>query len=138
MTIVLTDEMRRRLATALTDGFPVIAASVHADGRPKLSFYGSTQVYDDQTLAVWVRDPEAGLLERIANNPYVAFVYRNGAERIFWHFEGRAARSDDPGVRDAVYEASPGPERDRDPDRRGAAVLIAVDRVSGRGVAMER
>jgi hypothetical protein len=136
--IELTDEMRRRLATALTDGWPVIAASVHPDGRPKLSFYGSTQVHDRETLAIWVRNPESGLLRRIATNPHLAFVYRNGAERIFWQFEGRASVSDDPAVCAAVYEASPAPERDRDPDRKGTAVLVTVDRVTGRDVFMER
>jgi predicted pyridoxine 5'-phosphate oxidase superfamily flavin-nucleotide-binding protein len=136
--IKLTDEMRQRLGTALADGWPVIAASVHADGRPKLSFYGSTQVHDDEHLAIWVRDPNAGLLDRITTNPHLAFVYRNGTERIFWQFEGRAEVSDDPGVRAAVYDASPEPERERDPDRKGAAVLVAVDRVAGRDVVMER
>ena len=138
MTIELTDEMRERLATALADGCPVIAASVHPDGRPKLSFYGSTQVHDAETLAIWVRDPEAGLLQRIATNPHLAFVYRNGAERIFWQFEGRASVTDEPEVAAAVYDASPAPERDRDPDRKGAAVLVTVDRVAGRGFVMER
>jgi hypothetical protein len=136
--IELTDEMRTRLASALLDGWPVIAASVHPDGRPKLSFYGSTQVFDDQTLAIWVRDPAAGILGRIESNPHLAFAYRNGAERIFWQFEGRAAVSDDPEVRAAVYDASPAPERDRDPDRKGAAVLVTVDRVVGRDVSMSR
>jgi predicted pyridoxine 5'-phosphate oxidase superfamily flavin-nucleotide-binding protein len=136
--IELTDEMRRRLATALADGWPVVAASVHPDGRPKLSFYGSTQVHDPETLAIWVRDPEAGLLQRIATNPHLAFIYRNGTERIFWQFEGRAAVSDDPAVRDAVYQASPAPERDRDPDQKGVPVLVTIDRVTGRDVSMER
>src|SRR5262245_40140905 len=122
--IELTDEMRKRLATALVDGWPVVAASVHPDGRPKLSFYGSTQVYDRETLAIWVRNPEAGLLDRIRTNPHLAFLYRNGADRIFWQFEGRAAVNEDPAVNDAVYAASPAPERDRDPDRKGTAVLV--------------
>jgi hypothetical protein len=136
--INLNDDMKRRLATALADDCPVISASVQPDGRPRLSFYGSTQVYDAETLAIWVRDPEGALLQRIAGNPQMAFVYRNGADRIFWQFEGRAAISDDPPVRDAVYAASPAPERDRDPDQKGVPVLITVDRVTGRDVAMER
>jgi predicted pyridoxine 5'-phosphate oxidase superfamily flavin-nucleotide-binding protein len=136
--IQLTDEMRRRLSTALVDGHPVISASVHPDGRPKLSYYGSTQVFDDDTLAIWVRDPNAGLLDRITTNPHMAFTYYNTNEWVYWQFEGRAAVNDDPAVRDRVYEAAPEPERAKDPDRKGAAVLVTLDRVAGRDVLMER
>jgi hypothetical protein len=37
-TIVLTDEMRDGLSNALTNGCPVVAASVDAEDRPKLAF----------------------------------------------------------------------------------------------------
>ena len=129
----LTDEMRAALETALADGLPVIAASVGADGQPGLSFYGSAQVYDDDHLAIWVRNPQAGFLQRTAANPRVSLVYRNPAERVSWQFHGRAHPSDDEDVRRLVYDRSPQPERDRDPDRAGVAVLIEVDAVISRG-----
>ena len=57
--IELTDEMATRLSKALADGCPVIAASVDADGQPKLAFYGSTHVHDADHLALWARNPSS-------------------------------------------------------------------------------
>ena len=68
----------------------------------------------------------------------MAFTYLNPAEGHFWQFEGRAEVSDDPAVHDTVYGAAPQPEKDKDPDRKGTAVLVTLDRVVGRGVLMER
>jgi len=138
VTIELTDEMRQRLANALTDSCPVVAASVDADGLPTLAFYGSTQVLSTDQLAIWVRDPNAGLLRRIATNPNMAFLYRNGPDRVFWRFQGRARVEHDPTVATVVFEHSPEPERNLDPDRLGTAVVVDIDRVAGRGFEMER
>ena len=138
MAIELSDEMRQRLADALSDGCPVVAASVDAEGQPTLAFYGSTQVLSTDQLAIWVRDPNAGLLRRIGANPHMAFLYRNPAVRVFWRFQGRARLVDDPAVAAVVYECSPEPERNLDPDRLGQAVVIDIDRVAGRGFEMQR
>ena len=138
MAIELTDEMRQRMANALTDGCPVVAASVDGEGLPTLAFYGSTQVLSSDQLAIWVRDPNAGLLRRIGVNPNMAFMYRNGPDRVFWRFQGRARLVDDPGVAATVYEGAPEVERNLDPDRLGRALVIDIDRVAGRGFEMER
>jgi len=130
--IQLTDDMRDRLASALADGCPVVAASVDADGQPHLSFFGTTQVYGPDQLAIWVRDPAAAFLHRIAGHPRVAFLYRNGAERVMYQFHGVGRPVADEDVRRRVYERSTEVERSLDPDRRGVAVLIDVDRVRGR------
>jgi hypothetical protein len=130
--IELTDDMHDRLASALSDGCPVVAASVDADGQAHLSFYGTTQVYGPDQLAIWVRDPAASFLKRIAGNPKVALLYRNGAERVMYQFHGLARPVDDEDVRQQVFEHSPEVERSLDPDRHGVAVLIHVDRVRGR------
>jgi predicted pyridoxine 5'-phosphate oxidase superfamily flavin-nucleotide-binding protein len=136
--IELTDEFRERLSTAMMDGYPVLVASVDADGLPHLSFYGTTQVLDHDHLALWARDPHGGLASRILINPRVALVYRNGAERITWFFDGIARREDDPDVRDRVFDASPELERNQDPDGNGIAIVIEVARVRGRGFVWER
>ena len=109
----------------MMDGFPVVLASVDDDAVPHLSFYGTTQVFDRDHLALWARDPEGGLATRILANPRVALVYRNSPERVTWLFDGIARRDDDrrgarPGVRRvAGVRARPGsrPQRDRDRDR---------------------
>ena len=137
--IVLSDEMRLAIERALDDGCPVISSSVHGEGQPSLSFYGSTQVHSPDQLAIWVRNPGGAFLRRIAANPHVAFLYRNPAQRQLWQFHGRARVADDPDARDAIFEGSHKLERDRDPDRLGVAVIIDLDRVLERGeVVMER
>ena len=136
--ITLTDEMTARLASALTDGCPVVAASVDADGQPKLAFYGSTHVHSSDALAIWVRNPESGVLGRIAANPRMSFLYRNPAERVRWIFEGRARMIDDAELTGVVYEAIHPFEQAADPERKGRAVVIELDRVTGRDLLMER
>jgi hypothetical protein len=136
--IDLPDEFRERLSSALVDGFPVVVGSVGDDGVPHLSFYGTTQVFDRDHLALWARDPDGGLVTRIATNPHVALVYRNSRERVTWFFDGIARRDEEPDVRRRVYDASPLLERDQDPDRAGVAVVVELTRVRGRGFLWER
>ena len=130
--IELTDDMRARLASALTDGCPVVTSTVDGDGQPHLSFYGTTQVLNAKQLALWVRNPEGGFLTRIVDNPHVALLYRNGAERVSYQFQGRAHTEDDEAIRAQVFANSPEVERNLDPDRKGVAVVIDVDRAQGR------
>ena len=136
--IELTEEMRTRLASALTDGCPVIAASVDANGQPKLAFYGSTHVHDADHLALWARNPASGLFDRIAANPRMSFLYRHPADRVRWLFEGRASVVTDEAIANAVFDAIPPFEQAMDAERRGRAVVIELDLVTGRDLLMER
>ncbi len=140
MPIKLTDEMRERIGNAVDDRMPVITASVDGEGQPSMAFYGSAQVYSDDQLAIWVRNREgSGLLKRLPVSPRMAFLYRNPAERIGWQFHGRAYIEDDPAVCQAVYDAAPEGERNADPEMKGIAVIVNVDRVIMRGeVIMSR
>ena len=137
--IELTEEMRTKVGNALDDKLPMIATSVGEDRQPTLSFYGSTHVHSSDQLAIWVRNPTAGLLGRIPGNPHMAFLYRNPAEQLGWQFHGRARMIEDGDEARRVYDESPQLERDKDPDRLGRAVIVDVDRVIARGqVIMER
>lgn len=136
--IELTDEMRTRLASALTDGLPVVAATVDGDGQPKLAYFGSTHVHSSDQLAIWVRDPNGGTLRRLAANPRITLLYRNPLDKVRWVFEGRARRVDDPAERDRVYDETPEFERLMDADRKGVAVVIDLDAVTGRDVDQRR
>ena len=137
--IKLTDEMKTAVNNALVDGLPIMIASVDPEGQPSLSFRGSTQTYSDEQLAMWVRNPEGGILKNILVNPKLALMYRNGEKRQTWLFHGEARRDDDPQVRQQVYDSSPEAERNRDPDRKGVAIIIDLVRVIARGeVLMER
>ena len=136
--IELTDEMRTRLASALSDGYPVVAASVDPDGQPKLSFFGSTHVHSADQLALWVRNPEGGTLRRIETNPRMSFLYRNPVDRVRWVFEGRARRVEDSAERQRIYDETPEFERNMDADMRGVAVVVDLDAVTGRDLDMRR
>ena len=137
--IELTEQMRKLIGSALADKLPVFASSVGDDNQPTISFYGSTQVHSSDQLAIWVRNPEAGLLGRIPSNPRMALMYRNPGEQLGWQFHGRAHAIEAGEESQRVYDNSPQLEKDRDPDQLGIAVVIDVDRVIARGqVLMER
>ena len=137
--IELTDEMRQAINNALADRLPIIVSYVDAEGQPSVSLRGSTQVFGSDQLAIWVRNPNGGVLSAIAVNPKMALFYRNPGERLAWQFHGRAQRDDSEDVRRTVYDNSPEGERNADPDQKGVAVIIDIDRVIARGeVLMER
>jgi hypothetical protein len=111
---------------------------VDEEGQPKLTFFGSAHAHSHDQLAVWVRNPEGGTLRRIAHNPRMSFLYRHPTDRVRWVFEGRAHRVEDGVIRDAIYEAIPALEQAMDAERRGVAVVIDLELVSGRDLEMRR
>jgi hypothetical protein len=117
---------------ALVNGTPVVMAYVDADGKPHLSFRGTAQVLDAQTMAVWARNPEGGLPGAVAANPNVSLMYRDGATRTTYIVTGRAHVDDSDEMHNRVYDNSPEFERALDPERKGKAVVIDVDTVQGR------
>jgi hypothetical protein len=118
---------------------PVIMSYVDADGQPHISFRGTAQVYSSDQLAVWARNPEGGLPSAVGVSPKVSLLYRDPETRLSWQFLGRARIEDDEAARNVIYDASPEFERKADPDRKGKALVIDVDKVVSRGeVLMER
>ena len=139
MPVALTEEMKNAINNSLPDGAPIVGASVSADGQPVLGFRGTAQAYSDDQLAIWVRNPEGGILRNIAANPKVALMYRNPQTRLSFQVHGRARQVDDEAFRTHVYDHSPEVERNFDQERKGKAVLIDIDRVIQRGeVIMSR
>jgi len=136
--IELTDEIREALSKALSDRAPVVVSYVDAGGQPHLSFRGTAQVLNKEQLAIWVRNPEGGIVGAVAHNPRIALLYRNAETRLSWQFLGRGAIVDDPTVRATVYDHSPEVERNQDPERKGKALVIDVDQVIQRGQVVMR
>jgi hypothetical protein len=138
----LTPEIAAAVNGALMNATPIIVAYVDAGGVPHLSLRGTTQVYGDQQLAIWIRDAEGGLLKAIETNPALTFFYRDPATRAVYQFTGRGHADADPAVRDVVFDNSPEPERNIDPQRAGVAVVVELDKVEGGGpggrIRMER
>ena len=127
---------------ALANGTPIIAAYVDREGQPQLSLRGTTQVYSNDQLALWIRNPEGGLVGVLPENSRLTFFYRDPATRTVLQIQGRGRVDADQHVRDMVFDNSPEREQAIDPERRGVAVIVDVDRVQGRlpdgAVNMER
>lgn len=131
--IELSDEMREAVNGALANGSPVVVAYVDENGQPSLSFRGSVQVYGDNQLAIWVRNPEGGLQRALKSNPRVTLLFRSTQPRMMLNFQGRGHFESGEDVRNRVYESSPEPERNADRERKGLALIVDLDRVSGFG-----
>ena len=129
----LSPEMKEAINTAFGSGRAVAFSYVDDKGAPHVSYRGSTQAYSDTQLAIWVRNPEGGLLPSVKKNPAVALIYGNfdPKQRGFMMFRGRARRDDSPEVRNRVYEASHEFERSQDKDRKGIALIIDLTAVEG-------
>ena len=138
----LTDELKQTVNNAFADGKPILFAYVNPDGQPSLSFRGSTHAHSDTQLAVWVRNPDGGFLKAVSANNRVTLMYRDPAARTMYFFQGRATIDNSPAVRERVYDESPEPERNADPQKRGSAAVIDLFRVDGgppgQRVRMER
>jgi hypothetical protein len=130
-TLRLTDELKGLVNSALVSRHPMLLAYVDAEGQPVLSFRGSTQVFSDTQLAMWVRNSRGGLVAAIARNPRVALMYRDEDKKATFQFQGRAWIADRESDRLKVYEASAKVERDHDYARLGIALIIDLDRVEG-------
>lgn len=131
--VLLTPEIKDAVAGAITNGTPLLVAYVDAEGVPHLSLRGSVHAHNDTQLAMWIRDPEGGLLKAITSNPNLALFYRDPATRTTYNFTGRARVETDPHQRDLIYEHTPEPERNADARRLGEGVVIDLDRVEGMG-----
>jgi hypothetical protein len=97
------------------------------DGEPDIALKGSFMVWDAEHLAYW----ERGLNETLAAiqaNPRVAVLVRpKGAPPM--RFYGEAHVVENPAEREAVYRRVIPEEQRRDPEQKGLAVLINVDRI---------
>jgi len=116
---------------ALAEKRPMLLAYVASGGQPVLSYRGSVQVYGPSQLSIWIRNPQGGLCGSIADNPRVSLMYRNETTRATYQFRGRARLESDDAVRARVYESIPQAEKDHDPDRSGAVLLVDLDRIDG-------
>ena len=129
--IDLNDTIKEAVDHALEQGKPIVVAYVDEQGQPRLSFRGSTQVYGKDQLAIWVRNPEGGLQKALAKNPRLTLLYRSPEPRMMFNFLGRGHFDSSEAVRNKVYESSPQSEQNADRDRKGMALVIDVDRVTG-------
>jgi hypothetical protein len=124
-----------KLATTLEEAFdkklPIVVAYADADGQPHISFRGSVQGHSVRQLAIWIREPQGGLLRALPNNPRLTLMYRDPANKITYFIYGHAHVENDAVIAKTIYEKSPKGERDRDPEMGGVAIVIDVDAIEG-------
>jgi hypothetical protein len=120
---------------ALDNRTPVIVAYVDAADVPHVSPRGTVMVWSPDQLAMWIRDPNGGLLRAIANNPNLSCFYRDPKTRVAYELTGRARPIEDPDDRDRVFRRSPRVEQNLDPMMRGVAIVVDLDVVAGGGPA---
>lgn len=130
-TDVLPDFARSMVNSALANGTPMVVAYVDEVGRPNLSLRGSTSVFSDTQLAIWLRNAESGLVKALENNPNMSLLYRDQKSRSTLIFQGRGHIEADEAIRNRVFELSPEVEQNHDPARHGAALIVDLTRVLG-------
>ena len=128
--------------SALANNTPFIVAYTDENGAPVLSLRGSTQIYSDTQLSIWVRHANGGMANSLKKNPAMALMYRDPPARTTLTFQGRGHFETDAAIRDRVFDLAPEVEQKHDPGRIGAALIIDVDRLTGNtprgGVRMQR
>ena len=121
--------------TAQADGCVCLLGTADGKGRPQISPKGSMMVLDATHLAYWERSLRSAADNVKANN-HVVVYYRNTAktERFprgaVWRFYGTAKALAAGSERDKVWEKIIAAEREKDPDRKGTAVVISVNRIT--------
>src|SRR3954470_14180571 len=109
--LILTDDIKTTVDGALAAGHTMTVAYVDEDGVPHLSLRGSVHACSDDQLAMWIRNPEGGLLRAIETNPNIALLSYDGRARTSYNFIGRALVASDPDERARIYEGSAEIER---------------------------
>jgi predicted pyridoxine 5'-phosphate oxidase superfamily flavin-nucleotide-binding protein len=130
MTLFLDDELKGIINNALSERSPMVLASVDAAGAPRLTFRGSVQTFSDDQVGFWARNATGGTMDNIGANPHVSMIMRNPDTRVVLQLMGRA-RQVEGAERDRVYANAPEIEQRGDPDRKGAGVIVDLDRVEG-------
>src|SRR4029079_2641133 len=128
MPIELTDEMTEAVNGALNDRMPCIVATASRDGMPDLSYRGSVLVLDREHLAFWER-VKGETLHNIEENPQAAVFYRHTQTRQNWRFYGAVTILGGGPKRDEIMARVHPFELAQDPERKGIAILIRVDRI---------
>jgi len=135
--IKITEDMRTLVNTALADEVACLVGTVGEDGYPSLGPKGSVLVFDDQTLAYWERSHRSSIVN-VKKNPKMVVYYRNPAARDKLpggavRFYGRAEVHETGPVREKVRAMVVPAEIEKDPENKGYAVLIHVDRIGDLG-----
>ncbi|MGI8549665.1 MAG: pyridoxamine 5'-phosphate oxidase family protein [Dehalococcoidia bacterium] len=136
--IELDDQITQAINHALEEGVPCIIATASISGMPNVSYRGSVLVFDREHLAFWER-AKGGSLRNLSENPQIEVFYRNREKGLSWRFYGHTEILEDGEKRSQIMNRVIDREINQDPERKGIAVLIRVDRVAnGRGETLQQ
>ncbi|MGE5218237.1 MAG: pyridoxamine 5'-phosphate oxidase family protein [Chloroflexota bacterium] len=130
--IAIIDQMKELVNNALANGCPCILATVSGDGEPDIGYKGSMMVFDDQSLAYWERTKRQHM-KNVKENPRVVVLFRDTKSKAAWRFHGTATMYEDGPLREQVMARTVKEELDKDPERKGAAVVIRLDKITNMG-----
>jgi hypothetical protein len=131
----LSDTIKRLIATAWDDGYPLLVATSGPDG-PNLGPKGSLIVYDDGHLAYWERTKGA-LLDNLKREPRVCVMYSNFKaqrdgliESGFLRFYGTVELHESGPVREAIFKKLVKREQEHAGADKGIGVLIKITKAA--------
>lgn len=128
----------KKIHEPIDTAFPMhvcTVGTVLANGYAQITPRGSVQVYDDNTISLWERG-RGSTTDQMQDGSKVTVFYFNydhvqsgilpiaGIARLY----GVAEIHKSGPVYDRVWERLIQPEKDRDPEKKGWAVLIKVER----------
>jgi hypothetical protein len=126
--------LQPHIDTAFPD-FVCLVGSVLPDDYAQITPRGSTMVYDDQHLALWERG-KGSTTGSLKDGSKLTVYFRKPSLRTdgtlpkggIARFYGTATIHKDGAAYEEVWRRLVQPEKDRDPDKKGFAVLIKVER----------
>ena len=115
-----------------------LVATALPNGYAQVSPRGSTMVYDDEHLALWERG-RGSTTENLGDGSKVTVFFRKPQLRTdgvlpkggIARFYGTATIHEAGPVYEEVWKRLVQPEKDRDPEKNGFAVLVTVERAEG-------
>jgi len=119
---------------AFTDNVCLIA-TVLPNGFAQVTPRGSTMVFDDEHIALWERG-RGSTSENLTDGTKVTIFFRKSLLRIegllplggIARFYGTAAIHKSGALCEQVWNRLIQPEKERDPEKKGFAVLIKIER----------
>ena len=130
--IAVSDQMKELVDNALANGSPCILATVSGAGEPDIGYKGSMMVFDKESLAYWERTKRVHM-KNVKENPRVIVLFRDAKTKAAWRFHGTATIHEDGPIREQVMARTVKDELDKDPERKGAAVVIRLDKITNMG-----
>jgi Pyridoxamine 5'-phosphate oxidase len=126
--------LQPHIDTAFPD-FVCLVATVLPDGFAQVTPRGSALVYDDDHLALWERG-KGSTADHLKDGSKVTVYFRKPSLRTdgvlpkggIARFYGVATIHRSGAAYEEVWHRLVQPEKDRDPEKKGFAVLIKVDR----------